>query len=227
LNGLECPGQEFLEFSAEDVGNEKTYHLNIKLLQHSSRWISGAGILFRHPLDCHFGTWILEMKIITRDHGMGIGVFDLTKVKKGKYALHMDVEKSDGWCGYYNGGETVNVCANGKRLHSNIFKNNENMQASHMWSSGEMVGVCVDFDQRKLVPVHRISNQKKEEEKKKEDGKGNTYTNKENQNNSPNELEFLTAYEVALPEKNIALGWHVWFHKIQDSVEICPPRRIR
>jgi len=167
LNGLECPGQEFLEFSAEDVGNEKTYHLNIKLLQHSSRWISGAGILFRHPLDCHFGTWILEMKIITRDHGMGIGVFDLTKVKKGKYALHMDVEKSDGWCGYYNGGETVNVCANGKRLHSNIFKNNENMQASHMWSSGEMVGVCVDFDQRKLVPVHRISNQKKEEEKKR------------------------------------------------------------
>jgi len=225
LNGLEYPDQEFLDFSEDGIESKKNYSLNIKVLRHSKEeWSSGMGLLFRHPPAYQHGTWILEMKIVTRDYGMGIGVLDLTKIVEGNFSFEKDVEYVDGWCGYYHGGASVNVCVNGSRKYKSIFKDGDSKKDTHFWSSGETVGVYVDFDQRTLAPVHQVSNPQIKEEK--ESPKSHTI-DKKSPNLLSSEQDVLTEYEVALPEKNIPLGWSVWFHKVHDSVVIYPPRKIR
>ena len=92
------------------------------------------------------GTWIFEMTIDKRAYAMAIGVFNASVL--GKYEYNSDSEYLRDFYGYYHGGASFNMIADGKREHSNFKVNNLN------WKKDEKVGVIVDIDRGFMKLIH-------------------------------------------------------------------------
>ena len=103
-----------------------------------------VGLIFNYPkINC--GIWKFEMEVVTRPWAMAIGI---VKSIDDNYDRNSDAEFEDKFYGYYHGGYSINMCANGERVCDRIPRGKN-------WEwAGNKVGVLVDFDKNTMIPVH-------------------------------------------------------------------------
>lgn len=137
-----------LKFIVEgDKPTHSDYHLDFSVQE--SDGSGGMGALLVYP-EFNSGCWKFEMLVIKQGYGMAIGVVDTKEMET--FSLEEDFEYNAGCYGYYNGGVTLNLCANAERVHYSIDDQDADLQG-YKWDNVK-VGVYVDFDKHKLSAIH-------------------------------------------------------------------------